>query len=459
MADAVDDAVLPIEDSVPGDPVEVTETAASPAASGGSGLGGSSGTGKDSTLVAVKMAAALPAFWESLTPAKNVVFLSPQFPSWVTKFAVALGKHKNVNVLGIGDDSYEALPADLQGALTEYFRVDSMDDYDAVLRAIGFFTHKYGKIDRFESLNEHWLELEAQIRADFNIPGPKPEFIELVRHKSLMKSVFERAGVPYIKGTVTASLDQALGFAKDAGYPLVVKPDSGSGASFTYRVDDDEALTEVFARLPAAMLPVVVEQYMNANTLTYDGIVDGHGVIIFESSTRTEQSIMDVVNEGGNAHYVCLPDMPPEVRKVGAAIVKAYRLRERFFHIEIFERRDGNGLVGLEINLRPPGAWLTDAMNISHSTDVYARWAAMVAGDPQPESGPGRYYSAYASRKNFNKYAHTNAECEEYLGDRLVYYAPIEKILQAAMGDEAYLTRDDTYEQAMGDIEYIQERA
>ena len=151
--------------------------------------------------------------------------------------------------------------------------------------------------------------------------------------------------------------------------------------------------------------------------------------------------------------------MPQMVHDVGAAIVKAYDLRERFFHIEIFERRDGQGLVGLEINLRPPGAWLTDAMNVSHSTDVYARWAAMVAGDPQPEPGPGRYYSAYASRKNFNKYAHTHAECEEHLGDRLVIYSPIEKILQAAMGDEAYLTRDETYDEAMSDIEFIQERS
>ena len=394
-----------------------------------------------------------------LPQARNVVFLSPQFPNWVTKFAIALGKYPQVNVLGIGDDSYDSLPAELKGALTEYYRVDSLNDYEAILKAVGFFTHKYGKIDRFESLNEHWLETEARIRSDFNIPGPRAGFIELVRHKSLMKTVFERAGVATIQGITTDSLATALEFAKRAGYPLVVKPDAGSGASFTYRVDDDEALSRIFAQLPADTPPVVVEQYIDGNTLTYDGMVDARGKIVFDSSSRTDQSIMEVVNKGGNAYYVCLPYMPEDVRSAGAAIVAGYDLRERFFHIEIFERRDGGGLVGLEINLRPPGAWLTDAMNVSQSTDVYDRWAAMIAGAPQPTPGPDRYYTAYASRKNFNSYAHTHEQCVDYLGDRLVIYSRIDKILQAAMGDEAYLAKANSYDEAMAEIDYVQKRA
>jgi len=36
-----------------------------------------------------------------------------------------------------------------------------MEDYDQVLRAVGYFTHRHGKIDRIDSFNEHWLDLEA----------------------------------------------------------------------------------------------------------------------------------------------------------------------------------------------------------------------------------------------------------------------------------------------------------
>jgi hypothetical protein len=393
-----------------------------------------------------------------MRPAKNVVFLSPHFPSWVTKFALALAKHPQVNVLGIGDEPYDLLPNELKEAMGEYFKVDSMEDYDSVLRAVGYFTHKWGKIDRFESLNEHWLELEAKIRRDFNIPGPRPGFIELVRHKSLMKTQFERAGVATIKGIATTSLDDAIDFAQSHGFPLVVKPDSGSGASFTYRVEDEDALKQVFGKLPPNTAPVVVEQFIDGDLLTYDGIVDSQGAIIFDNTSQTDLYIMDVVNRGGNAYYVCLPHVPAEVRKIGSAIVSQYDLRERFFHIEMFDKRDGSGLVGLEINLRPPGAWLTDAMSVSHGRDVYQCWAAMVAGDPQPAPTPETYFTAYASRKNFNNYAHNHNACVEYLGENLVQHAHIAKILQAAMGDEAYLTRAHSLDEAMAQVNYVQER-
>jgi len=64
-------------------------------------------------------------------------------------------KDMGINVLGIADAPYEELNDELKGALTEYYKVDNMEDYDQVLKAVGFFTHKYGKIDRVESHNEH----------------------------------------------------------------------------------------------------------------------------------------------------------------------------------------------------------------------------------------------------------------------------------------------------------------
>jgi len=394
----------------------------------------------------------------ALPPAHNVVFFSPQFPSWVTPFAVALGRFPNVNVLGIGDEPYDALPQDLKDTLTEYYRVDSLENYADIQRAVGFFTHKYGKIDRFESLNEHWLELESDIRQDFNIAGPKPEFIENVRRKSKMKDVFKAAGVATIQGTVVYNLDEALNFARCTEYPLVVKPDSGSGATATYRVNNEWELTEVFHKLPANTGPVVVEQYMDAIIISFDGLVDADGNIIFESSCQVDQSIMDVVNTGGNAYYVCLPYVPQDIKEAGTAIVKAYNLRERYFHIELFKRRDNGKVVGLEINLRPPGAWMTDGYNFALSTDVYQRWAAMVAGAEQPWDGPDRYFAPYASRKWFNHYRHNQEQIADYLGPRLAMHKLVEQVLAAAAGDEAYIAKAKSYDEALDIVRYIQDR-
>jgi len=98
----------------------------------------------------------------------NFVFVSPQFPKTYWNFCDRL-KHNGVNVLGIGDSGYDEIPDELKECLTEYYRVDSMADYDAMVRAMGYFTFKYGKIDWLESNNEFWLEQDASLRTDFNI--------------------------------------------------------------------------------------------------------------------------------------------------------------------------------------------------------------------------------------------------------------------------------------------------
>jgi hypothetical protein len=101
-------------------------------------------------------------------------------------FSIQL-KRMGGNVLGLADEAYHNLPDALHWALTEYYRVDSLSNYDQLLRALGYFTHRYGKIDRLDSLNEFWLETEAQLRTDFNIPGINNEGIMKIKRKSEMK--------------------------------------------------------------------------------------------------------------------------------------------------------------------------------------------------------------------------------------------------------------------------------
>jgi len=45
-----------------------------------------------------------------------------------------------VNVLGLADAPYGRCGRELRGALSEYYRVDDMNSYDALVRALGHFT-------------------------------------------------------------------------------------------------------------------------------------------------------------------------------------------------------------------------------------------------------------------------------------------------------------------------------
>ena len=91
----------------------------------------------------------------------NFIFISPYFPYIYYQFCERLLKN-GVNVLGIGDAPYQQLPQECRTAMREYYKVDTLEDYDQVMRAVAFFTFRYGKIDWLESNNEYWLENDAQ---------------------------------------------------------------------------------------------------------------------------------------------------------------------------------------------------------------------------------------------------------------------------------------------------------
>ncbi|MBO6238703.1 MAG: Type 1 glutamine amidotransferase-like domain-containing protein, partial [Bacteroidales bacterium] len=93
----------------------------------------------------------------------NVIFISPHFPQTYSHFCAGL-RANGANVLGIADAPYEQLSDELRGALTDYYKVNNLEDYGEVYRAVAWFAHKYGKIDWIESNNEYWLAQDARLR-------------------------------------------------------------------------------------------------------------------------------------------------------------------------------------------------------------------------------------------------------------------------------------------------------
>jgi len=386
----------------------------------------------------------------------NFIFFSPHFPQNSTEFCFYL-KEFGANVLGIGDAAYDSLNDRLKQSLTEYYKVSDLEDYDQVLRAVGYFTHKYGKIDRFDSLNEYWLELEARIRTDFNIYGTKNDFIGNLKRKSKMKSFFQKSGVQTVRCHQYENRESALKFIEEVGYPVVVKPDSGSGANFTYKIKNEFELDTVLANKQVQDAQFIIEEFVDGIILTYDGLVDRFGNVVFENSHRFEQSIMDVVNTDDNLYYICLPEIADKVRTAGRNILKAFDVREKFFHIELFERKRDGEIVALEVNMRPPGAWMTDAINYSHDVNVYRKWASLVVRNKVDDQHEGKYFTGYASRKDHKTYKFSHQEIINRVGSKMLYYNRIEKVFSRAMGDFAYQFRTDTYQEVKEIIDFIQE--
>ncbi|CAM3301698.1 MULTISPECIES: ATP-grasp domain-containing protein [Saccharibacillus] len=385
----------------------------------------------------------------------NFVFFSPHFPASSGEFAIRLHE-EGATVLGIGDAPYDSLSPRLQAALTEYYRVEQMENEDETLRATGYFTHKYGRIDRFESLNEYWLESDARMRTDFNIDGTKADFIDNLKHKSKMKDFFRQSGVDTVRFLKNPNRDSAAAFIAENGFPVVVKPDLGSGASHTYKLSDQEELDYFFHTSPADT-EFIMEEFIDGIILTYDGLIDHDGIVRFHASHRFEQSIMKVVSDDDHLRYFCLKDVDAEVERAGRSILDAFGIRERFFHIELFKSHKDGRLIALEVNMRPPGAWMTDSINYAYEVDVYTKWANMVVHGGSGEPPAGHYYTGYASRKDRKHYVRSHEDLQRELGDALVRYDEIDEIFSRASGNRAYQFRADSLDGVRRIADLIQE--
>ena len=180
----------------------------------------------------------------------NFIFISPNFPHTYWQFCDRL-KRNGINVLGIGDSPYDGLEVPLKAALTEYYRVDSLEDYDQVYRAVAYFAFRYGKIDWIESMNEYWLEQDARLRDDFNVTtGIRSDRIGFIKEKSLMKGIYLDAGIPTARQHVVSTREAGRAFIEKVGYPVIVKPDVGVGASNTWKLESGADLEALYVHLP-----------------------------------------------------------------------------------------------------------------------------------------------------------------------------------------------------------------
>ena len=394
----------------------------------------------------------------------NFVFISPAFPNGYWNFCDRL-RACGVNVLGIGDCPYDQLRDELKAALTEYYYVSSLEDYDQVFRACAYLTWKHGKIDWIESNNEYWLRQDARLREDFHVlTGPGPELIERYTSKRLMKEFYAKAGVPSARQARVADAAEVRAFVEQVGFPVIVKPEVGMGASDTHKLSTPAELDAFLARELAE--PFVVEEFVEGDIVTYDAIVDSHGDPLFENSMHFPPSMMDVVEQQLDLTYYCYDRVPAKLAKAGRATVKAFEIKSRFVHFEFFKlAADKPGLgkkgdyVGLEINVRPAGGDSPDLMNYAHATDVFRIWAEMVAYDERrlPASGAD-HFSVYASRRDVHAYRHTLEDVWAEYGDAIAAAGRNADALADDMGNDFFMAHMPTERKALAFARYVQEQ-
>lgn len=309
----------------------------------------------------------------------NVVFVEPSFPSYQREFPRALSAI-GATVIGVGERPKEWLDHDMSGWLTHYEQVPSVVDGDALEAAVRR-VQKVVQVDRLEATVEAHVEAAAQVRERCHIPGTSVRTAYLCRDKPAMKEALRQIGVPTARSAGAESAEDLWRFAREVGYPLILKPRSAAGASGTIRVDNDEDLAAAMPGLGFQWgQSVAVEEFIEGHEGFYDTIsIDGQVAHEFISHyypnvleamrTRWISPIFIATNRIDAPGY-------DEVKELGRRVIPALGIGTSATHMEWFF--GPKGLKFSEIACRPPGVGAWDLYCAANEFDLYQEWALAV---------------------------------------------------------------------------------
>jgi biotin carboxylase len=307
--------------------------------------------------------------------------ISPGYPAEMPQFTRGLAE-VGATVIGVGDQSAQALPELVQRSLAAYVPVRSLWDEPAVIAQLR--EQLAGRrIDRVECLWEPGMLLAAQLRVALGVPGLTVAQTVPLRDKEAMKQVLDAAGIRTPRHLACRSTSECWQAAERIGFPLIVKPIAGAGSAHTYRVDDADGLREVLPRL-AHVATVSVEEFIDGEEYTFDTVTVGGRIAYYNVAWYRPRPLIARSNEWISPQVIALRDVDaPQLAegvRMGFDVIRALGFDTGFTHMEWYRKSDGEVVFG-EIGGRPPGAHQVDQMNFACDFDVFREWARAVTHD------------------------------------------------------------------------------
>lgn len=325
----------------------------------------------------------------------HIVFIEPRFPGNQKQFVKALAE-VGAKVTAIGEGSKESLDDDLRRWLLHYEQVGSVCDEAAVLRALQFVQSRL-HVDRLEATVEAHIMPIAKVREAAGIPGTSVRTAFLCRDKPAMKEALREGGVPCAQSTAASSSSEVAAFIERVGFPVILKPRDGAGASGAVRVDAAPELMPAMRSLGLDQpgRSVAVEEFIEGHEGFYDTLSIG-GEVVHEFATHYYPNVLEAMRTRWiSPQFVSTNriDSAPayhEVKVLGRKVVKLLGIETSATHMEWFF--GPKGLKFSEIGCRPPGVRAWDLYNVGNDIDLYREWAMAICHG-RPSQRPSRRYA------------------------------------------------------------------
>lgn len=324
----------------------------------------------------------------------HVIFVEPCFPYNQRQFVRAL-REVGATVTGIGEIPADSLPDEIRGWLHHYEQVPSVVHRPSLEAAVAK-VQNMAWVDRLEGTVEAHMMAIAHTREARGIPGTSVDTTFLCRDKPAMKEALRKAGIPCAQSTGTDKPEDVRAFAKEVGYPIIIKPRDAAGASGTWKVSSDEELEPVLEECGVNHgRGVAVEEFIEGHEGFFDTITIG-GQIVHHFITHYYPGVLEAMRTRWiSPQFIATnrvdADSYDEVKDMGKKVIDALGIGTSATHQEWFF--GPKGLKFSEIGCRPPGVGAWDLYCAANDMDVYKEWAAAIVHG-RPLQKPSRRYSA-----------------------------------------------------------------
>ena len=333
-------------------------------------------------------------------PVPVALFAAPILSENAARMIAAIASLPGVRVGVISQAPLEDLPVPVRSQVS-HWRIPDVLDTAQLLEAVGQLEQRLGRADRLIGAYEQLQVPLAEVRERRGITGMPAEAARNFRDKARMKSLLREAGLPCARHRLVTGPADAMEFAGEVGFPLIVKPPAGAGAQATTKADDLAALrAAVEAATPGPDRPVLLEEYVTGDEHSFETVSIG-GRAVWHSLTHYYPSPLEVLRNPWIQWCLILPREVEEaqyddIRRAAFRALEVLGMETGLSHMEWFRRPPPDGTIAIsEVAARPPGAQIMTIVSRAHDFDFVAAWARLMVFDEF--AAPPRRYAVGAA--------------------------------------------------------------
>lgn len=289
-------------------------------------------------------------------------------------------------------------PARYPSAQSDYSRTVQLNtlDHQAVFdacRQLASEAHLAG----VTSSSEYFIATAAAIASRLGLPGPRFDAVRACRNKRLQRIRLSAAGVAVPQSFAVRSIRGALAAARQIGFPVVVKPVSGTGSAGVKLCEDEQSVILQASRLLAQRenergMPVPRQILIEQLAVGPEYSSETFGNRLIGITEKHLGPLPDFVEIGHDFPAALPMEMVGRISDVVTRALTALNLGWGPAQIELRLTEEGPKII--EVNPRLAGGYIPELVRLAYDINLISETIRLVAGqEPRLE----RAFSRHAS--------------------------------------------------------------